>query len=411
MPTPTALRPLPRSIDPLDDESLPGYLLRLAHRLELSPFRLSALAGLCGRSKPTRRAELLTLSDPHTFARVTRLSLSEVTNLTLVSLADRYPPLRSRYLGKTREDQALLAERWVYLQWTRYCPQCLAGDSSTIQQDHGGPWKRTWRLPITFCCLIHHRLLEHLCPQCQEPVNSRPGTDGGTDLLIISSHATDLHPTQCRNPVAVINRKKIACGGHLSDIPSSTSALDRESLTQLLTIQAQLSRLLAHRQSDNHQLRPRNPGTAVLHRSMPGHRTHHHYLARRPPLRADTRARRDHRPPHRPTRPAHPGNPIDNSARTRPLINLLPTTIGRRGIRSPTHHRYPATDHHDRDRSHHRARRTPPTRHKHLATPIPPSRRLLLTRTARHHHHLRPNPPQPTTRPPTTPPVTNTTCK
>jgi hypothetical protein len=36
------LSPLPRSLDPLPDESLPGYLLRLAHRLGL------ARPGSCG---------------------------------------------------------------------------------------------------------------------------------------------------------------------------------------------------------------------------------------------------------------------------------------------------------------------------------------------------------------------------
>jgi hypothetical protein len=38
--------PLPRSLDPLPAESLPGYVLRLAHRLDMSPGRLAALTGL-----------------------------------------------------------------------------------------------------------------------------------------------------------------------------------------------------------------------------------------------------------------------------------------------------------------------------------------------------------------------------
>src|SRR6266508_4985161 len=39
-------RPLPRSLDPLADESLPGFLLRLAYRLGISPARLVTLTGL-----------------------------------------------------------------------------------------------------------------------------------------------------------------------------------------------------------------------------------------------------------------------------------------------------------------------------------------------------------------------------
>ncbi|MER6897832.1 hypothetical protein, partial [Amycolatopsis sp. NPDC000740] len=41
-----AARPLPRSLDPLPDGSLVGFLLRLSHRLEIPPNRLARLAGL-----------------------------------------------------------------------------------------------------------------------------------------------------------------------------------------------------------------------------------------------------------------------------------------------------------------------------------------------------------------------------
>jgi hypothetical protein len=46
LPTMTTLRPLPRSVDPLPEESLPGYLLRLAHRLDISPAHAARLTGL-----------------------------------------------------------------------------------------------------------------------------------------------------------------------------------------------------------------------------------------------------------------------------------------------------------------------------------------------------------------------------
>ncbi len=39
------LSPLPRSLDPLPDEVLPGYLLRLAHRLDRTPARILQLTG------------------------------------------------------------------------------------------------------------------------------------------------------------------------------------------------------------------------------------------------------------------------------------------------------------------------------------------------------------------------------
>ena len=42
----TRPRPLPRSLDPLPDESLIGFMLRLSHRLDLPPARIATLTGL-----------------------------------------------------------------------------------------------------------------------------------------------------------------------------------------------------------------------------------------------------------------------------------------------------------------------------------------------------------------------------
>lgn len=39
----TTSRPLPRSLDPLPDESIIGFVLRLAHRLEIPPARVVEL--------------------------------------------------------------------------------------------------------------------------------------------------------------------------------------------------------------------------------------------------------------------------------------------------------------------------------------------------------------------------------
>src|SRR6476661_5278962 len=50
---PAAQAPLPRSLEPLPDESLPGFLLRLTHRLDLTPHQLA------------RRVTLIPPDDPH----------------------------------------------------------------------------------------------------------------------------------------------------------------------------------------------------------------------------------------------------------------------------------------------------------------------------------------------------------
>jgi hypothetical protein len=96
----TGVRPLPRSLDPLADESLVGYLLRLAHQLDLSPARIAVLTGLTEAHLPSIPAgRLLALTPDHTatLARATHLSTGEITALTLISFADRYPPVIPRF--------------------------------------------------------------------------------------------------------------------------------------------------------------------------------------------------------------------------------------------------------------------------------------------------------------------------
>src|SRR6266702_2832878 len=99
------LRPLPRSLDPLAGESLAGYVLRLAHRLDRAPGRIAVLTGLgrgpiqAGRSMavPVGRLLHLDAATVAAFAHATRLSAQEVAGLCLDSMRDRYPPLDLDY--------------------------------------------------------------------------------------------------------------------------------------------------------------------------------------------------------------------------------------------------------------------------------------------------------------------------
>jgi hypothetical protein len=49
------LRALPRSLDTLSGESLSGYILRLAHRLECLPGRLAQITELPRLTRPEER--------------------------------------------------------------------------------------------------------------------------------------------------------------------------------------------------------------------------------------------------------------------------------------------------------------------------------------------------------------------
>src|SRR6266498_4312312 len=164
------LRPLPRSLDPLAGESLAGYVLRLAHRLDRAPGRIAVLTGLgrgpiqAGRSMavPVGRLLHLDAATVAAFAHATRLSAQEVAGLCLDSMRDRYPPLDLDYqaAGSRQTNGITGLASWVFTQSTRYCPECLAGDGSPIQQAHGGAWRKLWHLPPVFACTLHRRLLD-----------------------------------------------------------------------------------------------------------------------------------------------------------------------------------------------------------------------------------------------------------
>jgi hypothetical protein len=245
-------RPLPRSLDPLPGESLPGYVLRLAHRLERAPGRIAVLTGL-GRQLPRRStlvvpaSQLLHLppAPAATFARATRLSPREVAGLCLDSVRARYPPVDLTWqAGAPRQASGIAGlASWIFTRSTRYCPQCLAGDGSAIQQAHGAAWQKLWHLPPVFACTTHRRLLLHQCPQCHQPVHAR--RSGG---LLPRLHDPTLHPAQCRTTIGAGAhwRAQSACGARL-DSPAHPTARGRHDPAPepLLAVQRKLLDLLA----------------------------------------------------------------------------------------------------------------------------------------------------------------------
>ncbi|MEU6718369.1 TniQ family protein [Nonomuraea sp. NPDC046802] len=194
--------PLGRSLVPLPDESLPGYVLRLAHRLELSPARITTLTQLPMLKTISRASAQSTITmdavAAENFGIATRLAPHQVAGLCLDRYADRYPPLRMIETNSSKQLMAITRRGWVLTASTRYCPQCLAGDGSVIQRRHGGAWQQRWRLQVVFACITHQRLLEYLCPQCGNPAMKSNPASTNRDLLPRLSQP-GLHSAQCRN--------------------------------------------------------------------------------------------------------------------------------------------------------------------------------------------------------------------
>ncbi len=237
--------PLPRSLAPLPDESLPGFLLRLSHRLDLSPAQLAAITGLAPhRSVTIPAGRMLALSPDlaEDFAHATRLSLDEVHALTMAGLTDRYPPLDLQFTGRHRRTHGIFVkENWILSRSTRYCPDCLAGDGSLIQQRHGGAFSKLWRLPVVFACPTHRRLLHHTCPACRDPVHHRAAA--GAQLLPLPTDAS-LHPAACRNPLTPPGQRRPSPCAHRLDSPIRAHPADDHHQEQLLHLQQRLLDML-----------------------------------------------------------------------------------------------------------------------------------------------------------------------
>ncbi|MEU3786450.1 TniQ family protein [Streptomyces sp900129855] len=194
-------RPLARSLAPLPEESLPGLLLRLAYRLDRPPARIASLCGLSRHQHRLPAKYLITLPAESTAALEAAASLhnGEAHALTLSAMAASYPPLATMRLGGSR-NMASARRTWAFNLSSRFCPNCLAGNGSTIQNTYGGRWKLRWHIPVSFACTAHSRLLEHGCPQCGGHPNRPSNTE--RQGLITQRTIGGLHPAQCRHLLA-----------------------------------------------------------------------------------------------------------------------------------------------------------------------------------------------------------------
>jgi len=222
------IRPLPRSLPPLPDESLPGFLMRLSYRLEASPADLAHATGLT-RSASANGSVSHIIHMPEDvrtrFARTVKTTEDEVTGMLLSPLGLRYPPA-SNIPSSYRQKLSSRHNRWIFLHTTRFCPDCLASGDTPIEQEFGGAWRRLWRLPPVFACPTHNRFLEHRCPDCGRPALCT--VTRTTYRALPRWRDTGLHPAQCRSPLPATgpagHGPEIGCQGRLDRCTASAPA-------------------------------------------------------------------------------------------------------------------------------------------------------------------------------------------
>lgn len=241
-----AIRPLPLSLAPIPDESLPGYLMRLAHRYGISPNDLARILGLNRGSQSTVPLNHFLGLDSEAVNRIsymTRQTPAEVQRLTYADLQGTYPSVRRGQKLQVVPSSArvMSQERWLFTTATRYCPQCLAGDGSEIQDEHGGGWNRLWRLPIYFACLTHRRVLSHRCPTCRMPALTK--NPPATSQLIPAADTADLHPMDCR-ALALTQDGCVGRFDTLQQDPAEAAALEPRDTATLLNLQHRFNELL-----------------------------------------------------------------------------------------------------------------------------------------------------------------------
>lgn len=238
----TAGRPLSRSLVPVPGESLPGFLLRLSYRLSMPPARLAELAGLrTAGVRGSRLPPILVAGIPApvlpVFTRMTRLTGDQARELGLAAWRGRYPvPAAETATGYRRLDSRL-----VFAPVTRFCPECLAGDGSAVQESFGGPWLKAWHMPVVFACPVHRQLLQHRCPDCGTVARERRGSRAQYALLP-ALQTPGLHPAQCRAELIPSNggRSLPGCCGSRLD----RARPDLRTDTRLISLQVKILDLL-----------------------------------------------------------------------------------------------------------------------------------------------------------------------
>lgn len=240
------VKPLPRSLAPQAEESLPGFLLRLAYRLRQPPARIADLVGL-GHGQQRLPLGLLFALPPDradAFAHATRMTLQGAHDLTLARFAPAYPPLAQ---PRQRDSRTVYADRrsWAVLASSRYCPACLAGSDEVAPG--GGVWKTGWHLPIVIACTAHGRVLRWRCPEC----GNQPGVPSDTERpgLILQRRTAGLHPAQCRHPGAATR-----CGTWLDRAPGREPVATVDEAL-LLTLQGRIESALSPAPGEQPRLR------------------------------------------------------------------------------------------------------------------------------------------------------------
>lgn len=159
---PLARLPLPRVLRPHRGEAFASFmdrnarfqnvhLVSLLHRVGLSDAeQVKAVPNGYGvHIEPRRKAVV---------AAALRLTVSELDALLLEGFGGTaFEAVRSE--EGAFDPLATRLSSWIYLSGSHVCPECVKGEE--------GYWHAAWKLPWSFACVKHQRLLASECPSCR----------------------------------------------------------------------------------------------------------------------------------------------------------------------------------------------------------------------------------------------------
>ncbi|MDD9380488.1 TniQ family protein [Streptomyces sp. ZAF1911] len=313
---------LPRSLSPAPGEVLPGYLLRVAHRIGITPYDLARRCGLTtGASLPAYRIIRLDPGTTDRIATVCRLEPAEVHTLTLAGHAPAYPPLHPYYLGVPQTPTTMARHGWGLTGSSRYCPNCLA---ETADTGLGAIWLADWRLAITFLYPKHDRLLDERCPSCHTPAFST-GYRPDRHAPLIPTPSEPLQPAACRSRLrrASGSRRGDACGHPLTR--HGTVTTPTAAMTSAQQRLAQAARLPQGSSADSRFLNDARAASIILSTTWP---TAHVYFTNRPEAALLTGHTAATSPSHPPDDAARPRSQVLPPVEVQQTAALLTLTVG-----------------------------------------------------------------------------------
>lgn len=237
----TVLRVLPICLSPGEGEAFASWVDRAAADLALPLSTLLVAMGLAEErpgeviSMPRAYGVTLTASELAAVCATTGCPPERIASTLLAHYGGRVFDLADVDLATGRGFSHLAVRHWVYASGSSFCSDCLV--------ESGGVWRLAWKLPWSFACTRHARLLGGLCPACGQRPRDKRRTKLGPQLPASVPTPTSCSTSLRQSPVRD-GRTFARCGFQLGGIELPSLA----NFQRLLSSQTEIDAVMAGRQ-------------------------------------------------------------------------------------------------------------------------------------------------------------------